>query len=98
MNDETAPYFKDLLRVYYSSAQYSRLEPDGRLKKREGVGLLIHAALDAGHQSGIDLFELFDALVSFFTVGYGKPDAVQLRFELCNFVLRRFHHVFDRLA
>lgn len=30
MNDETAPYFKDLLRVYYSSAQYSRLEPDGR--------------------------------------------------------------------
>ncbi|MFT3770808.1 MAG: MYXO-CTERM sorting domain-containing protein [Minicystis sp.] len=30
MNDETAPFQKDLLRVYYASAQYYRIFPNGR--------------------------------------------------------------------
>ena len=42
-----------------------RLEADGRLEQRESVGLLLHRALDALHQGGVDLGELDDAALVF---------------------------------
>ena len=42
-----------------------RLEADGRLEQRESVRLLLHRALDALHQGGVDLGELDDAALVF---------------------------------